>query len=311
MTEEKNKIPQLIDEVSKVILGKRDIIQLTLTAILADGHILFEDVPGVGKTLLVKTIASAIQSDYKRVQFTPDLLPSDILGVSMFNQKENKFEFHKGPIFTTLLLVDEINRTTPKTQAALLEAMAEKSVTIDNQTYSLSDDFTVLATQNPVEFEGTYLLPEAQLDRFLLRLKIGYPSFEDELKLILGGNREEIPIEPIMSLEEITVLKEQVSQIFIHEKVANYALQLVQATREHESISLGVSPRGSEAFIRAAKAYALTEGREYVVPSDLQLLVPVIFGHRLQLKYHGKSREAELEKILNQIIKHVPVPVGR
>lgn len=312
MTEVKiEKVSELINEISKVVLGKKEVIQLTVTAILAGGHVLFEDVPGVGKTLLVKTIAKALQSDYNRVQFTPDLLPNDLLGVSIFDQREHEFRFHQGPIFTSLLLADEINRTTPKTQAALLEAMAEKKITIDNQTYDLSPHFCVLATQNPIEFEGTYALPEAQVDRFLLRLKIGYPEFEDELNLVLGGSREELEVNPIINAEELTALKKQVNDVFVHEKVARYALNLARTTRIHDGIALGVSPRGSEQFLRAAKAYALTEGRTFVTPLDLQKLVPVCFGHRIQLKHKMTNQNEHIQELLEQIVNRVPVPIER
>lgn len=305
------KISELIDEVSSVILGKREIIQLTITAILAGGHVLFEDVPGVGKTLLVKTIAATLQTDYNRIQCTPDLMPSDMLGVSIYDQTSHQFKFHQGPMFTSLLLVDEINRATPKTQSALLEAMAEKKVTVDNHTYDLPKDFMLLATQNPIEFEGTFLLPEAQLDRFLLRLKIGYPNEEDELILMSGEKKEEANVRKVITVDELTVLKKQVDTVFLHERVARYALALVRATRNHEDVLLGVSPRGSEDFVKAAKAFALTENREYVKPSDFQQLLPVCFAHRIKLKNRRTINDSEMNVILNDIIKSVPVPVGR
>lgn len=305
------KISELIDEMSSVILGKREIIQLTITAILAGGHVLFEDVPGVGKTLLVKTIAATLQTDYNRIQCTPDLMPSDMLGVSIYDQTSHQFKFHQGPMFTSLLLVDEINRATPKTQSALLEAMAEKKVTVDNHTYDLPKDFMLLATQNPIEFEGTFLLPEAQLDRFLLRLKIGYPNEEDELILMSGEKKEEANVRKVITVDELTVLKKQVDTVFLHERVARYALALVRATRNHEDVLLGVSPRGSEDFVKAAKAFALTENREYVKPSDFQQLLPVCFAHRIKLKNRRTINDSEMNVILNDIIKSVPVPVGR
>lgn len=305
------KLPLLIDEISKVILGKKEVVELTLTAILAEGHVLFEDVPGVGKTLLVKTISSGIQMDYNRIQFTPDLLPSDILGVSVYDLKTQEFTFHEGPVFTTLLLIDEINRTTPKTQAALLEAMAEKSVTIDNHTYSLSSHFTVLATQNPFEYEGTYPLPEAQLDRFLFKLNIGYPDFKDELSLLLGEKREEIKINQILTLEELAILKQEVQQVYLSEKVAEYALQLVNGTRTHDGILLGVSPRGSLDFVQGAKAYALLKGRNYVTPEDLQHIMLACFSHRIQLKNRDTSNQEQVSEIIQQIINRVPIPVRR
>lgn len=306
-----NKLPNLVDEISRVVLGKRDIIELTITAILADGHVLFEDVPGVGKTLLVKTIASALQIDFNRIQFTPDLLPSDIVGVSIFDQRTHEFKFHEGPIFTTLLLIDEINRTTPKTQAALLEAMAEKNVTIDNKTYDLSSNFTVLATQNPLEYEGTYPLPEAQLDRFLFKLKIGYPEFSDELTLMMGEKRETIDVKPILTVAELSELKKEVELVFLHEKVAEYALNLVHASRNHDAVLLGISPRGSEAFVKAAKAYALLKGRQHVVPSDFQKVLPACFSHRIQLKNKDVHHNNQMAEILEQIIQRVPIPIRR
>lgn len=302
------KIPELIDEVEKVILGKREVIQLTVASLLAGGHVLFEDIPGVGKTLMIKTLAQAIHGKFSRVQFTPDLFPSDILGVSIFNNQTNQFEFRQGPIFTTVLLADEINRTSPRTQAALLEAMSEGKVTIDNQTYSLSPHFFVLATQNPIEYEGTYPLPEAQLDRFLFRLKIGYPSSEDELALMLGQQQSAF-IRRVLTEQEVDELKALVENVFVQENVAKYALQLVQASRNHQGITLGVSPRGSVAFVRGAKAYALTQGRQYVIPEDLQKILPAVFGHRLQLK--NRTSEEEREAILRQIIERVPVPIRR
>lgn len=302
-----SKISVLIDEVEKVILGKREVVKMTVTALLAGGHVLFEDVPGVGKTLMIKTLAKTIQGSFSRIQFTPDLLPSDILGVSIFNSQNNKFEFRKGPIFTTVLLADEINRTTPRTQSALLEAMSEGRVTIDNQTYQLSPHFFVLATQNPVEYEGTYPLPEAQLDRFLFRLKIGYPAFQDELAVMLGTDRNQIEVNQVLNETEVDQLKLLVNKVFVHESVGKYALQLVEASRNHPEVALGVSPRGGVMFIKGAKAYALTEGRQYVTPEDLQKLLPVVFGHRMQLK----SRHQDVSRVMKEIIDKVPVPIRR
>ena len=304
------KISVLIDEIEKVILSKRKVVQLTVAALLAGGHVLFEDIPGVGKTLLVKTLAKAIQGTFSRVQFTPDLLPGDILGVSIFNAQTNQFEFRPGPVFTTVLLADEINRTTPRTQAALLEAMSEGAVTIDNHTYELSRHFFVLATQNPIEYEGTYPLPEAQLDRFLFRLNIGYPTFDDELQLMLNKRPSTDLVTRFIREEGIDTLKEMVDDVHISDPVAKYALELVQASRNHPSVELGVSPRGSIAFVRGAKAYAMTEERLYVTPEDFQLLLPFVFGHRLHLK-GGHHEPGRLATVLRQIKESVPVPVGR
>ncbi|MBO0474920.1 MoxR-like ATPase [Enterococcus sp. DIV0840] len=306
------KITLLIDEMEKVILGKRKVLQLTVTAFLAGGHVLFEDIPGVGKTMMVKTLAKATHGKFNRIQFTPDLLPSDILGVSIYNTTAQMFEFHRGPVFTTVLLADEINRTTPRTQAALLEALSENHVTIDNQTYSLDEHFFVLATQNPLEYEGTYPLPEAQLDRFLFKLHIGYPEFSDELNLILNQTGHELnTVQQVLDASEITQLKRIVEDIYVDSAVAKYALQLVHATRNHGGIALGISPRGSVAFIRAAKAFALTEGRNYVTPGDLQQILPATFGHRLLLKDGHTASFEQLQEIFGQILRRVPVPVRK
>ncbi|HAB97065.1 MAG TPA: AAA family ATPase [Enterococcus sp.] len=308
MTAELQKIDALIAEVEKVILGKRDVIQFTVAALLAGGHVLFEDIPGVGKTMLVKSLAKAIQSDYKRVQFTPDLLPNDILGVSIFNSQSHQFEFRPGPIFTSVLLADEINRTTPRTQASLLEAMSENHVTIDNQTYPLSPHFFVLATQNPIEYEGTYPLPEAQLDRFLFRLHIGYPDFQDELALLTGKRQQSLDqIQTILHADEVTALKAMVDDVYVDEQVARYALQLVQASRQHNAIDLGISPRGGIAFLKGAKALALTEGRTFVTPQDLLRILPAVFGHRLLLKGGVHASTETLSDLMKQMIQRVPV----
>lgn len=312
MTAELQKIDALIAEVEKVILGKRDVIQFTVAALLAGGHVLFEDIPGVGKTMLVKSLAKAIQSAYKRVQFTPDLLPNDVLGVSIFNSQSHQFEFRPGPIFTSVLLADEINRTTPRTQASLLEAMSENHVTIDNQTYPLSPHFFVLATQNPIEYEGTYPLPEAQLDRFLFRLHIGYPDFQDELALLTGKRQQSLDqIQTILHADEVTALKAMVDDVYVDEQVARYALQLVQASRQHNAIDLGISPRGGIAFLKGAKALALTEGRTFVTPQDLQRILPAVFGHRLLLKGGVHASTETLSDLMKQMIQRVPVPTRR
>lgn len=305
------KLTQLLDEMEKVILGKRNVLQLTVTAFLAGGHVLFEDIPGVGKTMMIKTLAKAVHGTFSRVQFTPDLLPSDILGVSVYNTQSQTFDFHPGPIFTTVLLADEINRTTPRTQAALLEAMSENHVTIDNHTHPLDEHFFVLATQNPIEYEGTYPLPEAQLDRFLFRLHIGYPEFPDELDLLLNQQQNKLAqVRQVITSKELTEMKQLVAEVYVDPQIARYALQLVHATRNHDGIALGVSPRGAVSFMQAAKAYAFTNGRTFVTPDDLQQLLPAVFGHRLLLKNRNSSTE-RIQEILEQIIKRVPVPVRR
>ena len=307
--ESKQKIDQLIQELEKAVIGKRSTIQLMIVALLAGGHVLFEDIPGVGKTLLVKALAKAVQGTFSRVQCTPDLLPSDILGFSVYNSQSKEFEFRPGPIFTTILLADEINRTTPRTQSALLEAMAENHATIDNNTYPLDNHFFVLATQNPIEYEGTYPLPEAQLDRFLFRLQIGYPSFDDELLLLLDKFEKVLDnLKVVLNSQEIEEIKTSVANVFVSPEVASYALQLVSATRTHSAIQLGISPRGSLAFIQAAKAYALIHGRNYVTPKDLQELVPFVFSHRL-IFYDRSLKEDEKTQMIHDLVAQIPIPV--
>lgn len=307
--ESKQKIDQLIQELEKAVIGKRSTIQLMIVALLAGGHVLFEDIPGVGKTLLVKALAKAVQGTFSRVQCTPDLLPGDILGFSVYNSQSKEFEFRPGPIFTTILLADEINRTTPRTQSALLEAMAENHATIDNNTYPLDNHFFVLATQNPIEYEGTYPLPEAQLDRFLFRLQIGYPSFDDELLLLLDKFEKVLDnLNEVLNSYEIEEIKTNVANVFVSPEVASYALQLVSATRSHAAIQLGISPRGSLSFIQAAKAYALIHGRNYVTPKDLQDLVPYVFSHRL-IFYDRSLKEDEKKQIIHTLVAQIPVPV--
>lgn len=307
--ESKQKIDQLIQELEKAVIGKRSTIQLMIVALLAGGHVLFEDIPGVGKTLLVKALAKAVQGTFSRVQCTPDLLPSDILGFSVYNSQSKEFEFRPGPIFTTILLADEINRTTPRTQSALLEAMAENHATIDNNTYPLDNHFFVLATQNPIEYEGTYPLPEAQLDRFLFRLQIGYPSFDDELLLLLDKFEKVLDnLKVVLNSHEIEEIKTRVANVFVSPEVASYALQLVSATRTHSAIQLGISPRGSLAFIQAAKAYALIHGRNYVTPKDLQELVPFVFSHRL-IFYDRSLKEDEKTQMIHALVAQIPIPV--
>lgn len=307
--ESKQKIDQLIQELEKAVIGKRSTIQLMIVALLAGGHVLFEDIPGVGKTLLVKALAKAVQGTFSRVQCTPDLLPSDILGFSVYNSQSKEFEFRPGPIFTTILLADEINRTTPRTQSALLEAMAENHATIDNNTYPLDNHFFVLATQNPIEYEGTYPLPEAQLDRFLFRLQIGYPSFDDELLLLLDKFEKVLNnLKVVLNSQEIEEIKTSVANVFVSPEVASYALQLVSATRTHSAIQLGISPRGSLAFIQAAKAYALIHGRNYVTPKDLQDLVPFVFSHRL-IFYDRSLKEDEKTQMIRALVAQIPIPV--
>lgn len=298
-----NSISAIITEIEKVILGKRDAIELTLAAFIARGHVLYEDIPGIGKTMLVKTIAKVLDCDFKRLQFTPDLLPSDVIGVNIYNPNINDFEFRKGPIFTDILLADEINRTTPRTQSALLEAMSETYVSVDGSTMPLSDDFFVLATQNPINFEGTYPLPEAQLDRFMIRLSLGYPNFQEELDLISSRPRQEIldNIKPIHNITIITQLRSQLNDVKITESLMKYILRIVRATRTHNDIALGVSPRATIHFVTMLKSLALVRGRDFVIPSDIEELLVPVFGHRIQMKHQSMSVEDTLYSLLRTI----------
>lgn len=304
-----DSIAQVIHEVSNIIVGKEEVIKLTVSAMLASGHVLFEDIPGVGKTTLVKALSKALQSTFGRVQFTPDLLPSDVIGVSIFDLKTQSFTFKKGPVFADIMLADEINRTTPKTQSALLEAMNENQVTIDNKTYPLSEHFFVLATQNPIEYEGTYPLIEAQLDRFLFKLTLGYPTYEQEKTLLMNhDDKLYLSVEEVMSKEQITQLKIQVDEVFVHEKIAAYIMDIVKATRNHEKVKLGVSPRGSLALIKAAKAYAIVSGRDYVSLNDVKALVVPTFSHRIILNNRYRQTFEQSDQLLTEILKAIKIP---
>ncbi|MBC2077046.1 MoxR family ATPase [Listeria marthii] len=307
------KINEIINEVEKVIVGKRHVVKLSLTALLAGGHVLLEDVPGVGKTMMVRTLAKTIGVSFKRIQFTPDLLPADVTGVSIFNPETRDFEFRPGPVMGNIVLADEINRTAPRTQAALLEGMAENSVTVDGITRKLADPFFVMATQNPIEYEGTYALPEAQLDRFLLKINIGYPTVEEEMQLLTLKQYQD-PLDQtiqVVTLEELLTLKNKAKQVFIDDVLKNYIIRLVDASRKHPSVSLGISPRGSLAFMQAAQAFALIEGRDYVIPDDIQYLAPYIFTHRLILKSEAYYNEETAESIIASILKNTSVPVEK
>ncbi|MBC1968378.1 AAA family ATPase [Listeria marthii] len=307
------KINEIINEVEKVIVGKRHVVKLSLTALLAGGHVLLEDVPGVGKTMMVRTLAKTIGVSFKRIQFTPDLLPADVTGVSIFNPETRDFEFRPGPVMGNIVLADEINRTAPRTQAALLEGMAENSVTVDGITRKLADPFFVMATQNPIEYEGTYALPEAQLDRFLLKINIGYPTVEEEMQLLTLKQYQD-PLEQtkqVVTLEELLNLKNKAKQVFVDDVLKNYIIRLVDASRKHPSVSLGISPRGSLAFMQAAQAFALIEGRDYVIPDDIQYLAPYIFTHRLILKSEAYYNEETAESIIASILKNTSVPVEK
>jgi MoxR-like ATPase len=306
-------IKQLLDNIENVIIGKREAALLSLVALLAEGHILLEDVPGVGKTKLVKTLAKLVGLEFKRIQFTPDLLPSDVTGVSVYNPKTLQFEFRPGPIMGNIILADEVNRTSPKTQSALLEGMEEGNVTIDGKTMSLPKPFFVLATQNPIEYEGTYPLPEAQLDRFLLKMKLGYPSYEEEIEVLSKAEQEQSfeGTKAVITKEELIRLQKESQNVYMDEAIKKYIISLVQKTREHPSIYLGVSPRGSIALMKAAKAYGFIQARDFVIPDDVQYLAPYILSHRMILISEAKFAGKSCEEIVQEIINDTPVPIER
>ncbi|MGM0861996.1 MAG: AAA family ATPase [Bacillota bacterium] len=302
-----------VEHIDKVMIGKRDIAILSLAAILAKGHVLLEDVPGVGKTMMVRSLAKSIGADFKRIQFTPDLLPSDVTGVSIYNSKTMEFEYRPGPIMGHIVLADEINRTSPKTQSALLEAMEEGSVTVDGKTMPLAEPFLVMATQNPVEYEGTYPLPEAQLDRFLFKLRMGYPSVEEELE-VLALQEKSHPIEtmePVITKEQFVCLQQEVQHVQVDASIKAYIVDLTHKTRQHPSVYLGVSPRGSIALMKAAQAYALMHNRDYVVPDDIQYLAPYSLPHRMILHSEAKFEGMQSEAVIREIISNAKVPVQR
>ncbi|MHB8600422.1 MAG: AAA family ATPase [Ktedonobacteraceae bacterium] len=299
------------ENVARVMIGKLDVIDLLLVALLSDGHILIEDVPGMGKTVMAKALARSLGATFQRVQGTPDLLPTDIIGVSYFDQRQNTFIFRRGPLFAQILLVDEVNRTTPRTQSALLEAMAERQVTVDRDTMLLAKPFLVLATQNPIELEGTFPLPEAQLDRFLLRVHVGYPS-EDEEEAILHRFKSDEPLErlqPVITAEQVIELQQVIRNIYWQPEVERYLLAIARATREHASVQLGVSPRGTLALYRACSAYAIIQGRDYVVPDDIKQLAPAVLAHRLLTTTRSRMRGKQSMEIISDILQATPVPV--
>jgi len=300
------------ENVAQVIIGKRDVVELMLVALLCEGHILLEDVPGIGKTTLAKALARSIDCSFARIQFTPDLLPSDVTGINFFNQKEQTFEFRPGPVFSQILLGDEINRATPRTQSSLLEAMQEGQITADGETLRLPRPFLVIATQNPIELEGTFPLPEAQLDRFLLQLELGYPSRDEEEEILLRYERVDplTQLEAVTNTEQVLALQEATRAIHVSEPVRGYILDIVRGTREHESVELGVSPRGTLALYRASQALAGLRGREFVIPSDVQHLSPALLTHRIHISPQTRLRGRTPAQIVADIAERVPVPVA-
>ena len=305
-------VTPMIENVEQVIVGKRPAIEFILVALLCEGHVLLEDVPGSGKTMLARSIATSLGIDFKRIQCTPDLLPNDITGVSIFNQKSSEFEFRPGPIFVNILLADEINRATPRTQAALLEAMQEQQVTVDGVTHDLPRPFLVLATQNPIEYEGTFPLPEAQLDRFLMRLSMGYPSRMDERQILTNLWREHpvTKIGKVVDGHELLSLQKRVWDVNVDSTLQDYIVALAQSTRNHPDLSLGVSPRGSLALLKTAQALAAIRGRDYVIPEDIKTLVPLTFAHRIILLPDAELRGHTAHTVLNDVLEKTPLDLG-
>lgn len=306
-------IDKVIKNVEKVVVGKRREVTLSLIAMLSGGHVLLEDVPGVGKTMMVRAIAKSIGAHFKRIQFTPDLLPSDVTGISIYDQKTMEFKFRPGPIMANVVLADEINRTSPKTQSALLEALDEASVTTDGETRLLDKPFFVMATQNPIEYGGTYPLPEAQLDRFLFKFNIGYPTHQEEME-VLNRLEKQHPIESlnaVLSLRELLQIQNEVTEIYVDEAIKDYIISIVSETRAHNAVYLGASPRGSIALMKAAQSYAYIQGREYVIPDDVKFLAPFALSHRIILNSDSKFANVSTKTIVNEIIQQMRIPVRK
>lgn len=300
----------LIKNIERVIVGKREVVELAVISLLSKGHLLINDVPGVGKTMLARSLAQSIGCSFNRIQFTPDMLPSDVTGVSIYNQANQAFEFRPGPILSEIVLADEINRATPKTQSALLEAMQENQVTVDGVTHNLPQLFMVLATQNPIEYEGTFRLPEAQLDRFLLNIRLGYPNMDSEIE-ILDRQQYQHPIEelqPVVSVEHVLKAQEVIRSVEVAPSVKRYIVEIVRKTRDHSDAYLGASPRGSLGLYRAGQARAAVFGRGYVIPDDIQALVGPVLGHRMILAPGAQLQDLDEGKVLDEILKRLPVP---
>ncbi len=303
---------RLIANIERVIVGKRRAVELTVIGLLCQGHLLIEDVPGVGKTMLARALARSLGCSFSRIQFTPDMLPSDVTGVSIFNQATRAFEFRPGPIMAQIVLADEINRATPKTQAALLEAMEERQVTVDGVTHSLPQPFMVLATQNPIEYEGTFPLPEAQLDRFLLRVQLGYPGLREEME-VLDRQQFRHPVEtlaPVTDAEEVCAMQAAVREVYVAPAVKQYLVELTRATRQHGDVYLGASPRGSLGLYRAAQARAAMQGRDHVLPDDVQALAVPILAHRLILAPVARLHEVTAEQVVKEVLYRLPAPAA-
>jgi MoxR-like ATPase len=299
------------ENVGRVIIGKSDVTELLLVVLLTEGHVLLEDVPGIGKTTLAKALARSLDCSFARIQFTPDLLPSDVTGLNYYNQRSQEFEFRPGPVLNQVLLADEINRATPRTQSSLLEAMQERQVTVDGQTYLLPRPFLVMATQNPIELEGTFPLPEAQLDRFLMQLRLGYPDEEQEEEMLLTYQSDDPlnDLQAVASTEDVLALQRAARETHISEDVRRYVLRVVRTTREHEAVDLGVSPRGTLSLFKASQALAALRGRDFVIPSDVQYLCPPVLTHRLHISPQIRLRGRTPPQVVSEIVGSVPVPV--
>ena len=312
MTDLKKFGESIINNLEQVIVGKSQAVELVVIGLLCQGHILIEDVPGVGKTILARSLAKSLDSAFNRIQFTPDMLPSDVTGVSIFNQQKREFEFRAGPIMGQIILADEVNRATPKTQASLLEAMEERQVTVDGITHPLPKPFMVLATQNPIEYEGTFPLPEAQLDRFLLRVRMGYPTPSEEMR-ILSGQQLRHPIEalkPVVKVKDLLNAIESIRKIYVSQAIERYIIDLVGRTRQSGDVYLGASPRGSLALFRAGQARAALHGRDYVLPDDIKALAVPVLGHRIIVSPAARLRELSADRIVQEVIYNAPVPGG-
>lgn len=302
---------KIVQNMEKVIIGKRRTVELVLLSLISGGHVLIEDIPGVGKTSLVSALAKSIDCGFKRIQFTPDTMPSDVTGFSIYNQKSGEFEFRPGAAMSNFVLADEINRASAKTQAALLEMMEEKQVTVDAHTYEMDEPFIVLATENPIEYLGTYPLPEAQIDRFLMKVSLGYPSLEDEMQVVENGNKVKKALRPVATGQDILDIRKKVEQVRVDRQVLRYLTQLVAETRRHPDVELGSSPRGSIALHRVSQAYALYQGRGYVLPDDVKAMAPYVLAHRIILNHPAKIARKSGWTVVEDVLKKVAVPIGQ
>lgn len=303
---------KIITNLEKVIVGKQPALELVVIGLLCQGHILIDDVPGVGKTVLARSLARSLGCSFSRIQFTPDMLPSDVTGVSIFNQVSREFEFRAGPVMANIVLADEINRATPKTQSALLESMEERQVTVDGITHRLPDPFMILATQNPIEYEGTFPLPEAQLDRFLLRLRLGYPTMPDEIRVLeLQQLRHPIlDLEPVTKLEEMREMQEAIKRVYVADAIKRYIVELTRSTRSSSDVYLGSSPRGSLGLFRAGQAMAAIRGRDYILPDDIKYLAPFVLAHRLVIQAAARMKNLSADQVIDELLHTIPVPGG-